>query len=170
MSISEKCESFQWRESFCDAAGQRRACAVPAVRHHAGTRCALCPPYDSRYFCVMPRYRRAIIPGGTFFFTVAIANRSDDLLIRAVDRLRRIYRSVQERQPFETIAICILPDHLHAIWALPENDTDFSLRWSLIKKRLFTRVERYGRALCTSYRQARERDLAAPLLGACDPR
>jgi putative transposase len=81
----------------------------------------------------MPRYRRAIVPGGTFFFTVAIANRSDDLLIRAVDRLRRIYRSVQERQPFETIAICILPDHLHAIWALPENDTDFSLRWSLIK-------------------------------------
>jgi len=106
---------------------------VPAVRLHAGTRSALCPPYGFRYFCVMPRYRRAIIPGGTFFFTVAIANRSDDLLIRAVDRLRRIYRSVQERQPFETVAICILPDHLHAIWSLPENDTDFSLRWSLIK-------------------------------------
>jgi putative transposase len=81
----------------------------------------------------MPRYRRAIIPGGTFFFTVAIANRSGDLLIRAVDRLRGVYRSVQERQPFETVAICILPDHLHAIWALPDNDTDFSQRWSLIK-------------------------------------
>jgi putative transposase len=81
----------------------------------------------------MPRYRRAIVPGGTFFFTVAIANRSDDLLVREVDRLRGIYRSVQERHPFETIAICILPDHLHAIWSLPENDSDFAQRWSLIK-------------------------------------
>ena len=81
----------------------------------------------------MPRYRRAVIPGGTFFFTAAIANRSDDLLVREVDRLRRIYRSVQWRHPFATIAICILPDHLHAIWMLPENDTNFPLRWSLIK-------------------------------------
>lgn len=81
----------------------------------------------------MPRYRRAIVPGGTFFFTVAIADRSDDLLVREVDRLRRVYRSVTERRPFETIAICVLPDHLHAIWSLPENDADFSLRWNLIK-------------------------------------
>jgi putative transposase len=28
---------------------------------------------------------------------------------------------------------CILPDHIHAVWALPENDADFSMRWSLIK-------------------------------------
>src|SRR5262249_211457 len=35
--------------------------------------------------------------------------------------------------PFETIAICVLPEHLHAIWALPESDSDFPLRWSLIK-------------------------------------
>jgi putative transposase len=44
-----------------------------------------------------------------------------------------VYASVQKRYPFETIAICVLPDHLHAIWWLPEGDTDFSLRWSLIK-------------------------------------
>jgi putative transposase len=41
--------------------------------------------------------------------------------------------SVQERCPFETIAICVLPDHLHAVWSLPPRDPDFSLRWSLIK-------------------------------------
>jgi putative transposase len=81
----------------------------------------------------MPRYRRARITGGTFFFTVTIADRSDDLLVRHVERLREIYRSVGERYPFETVAICILPDHLHAIWSLPENDADFPLRWSLIK-------------------------------------
>jgi putative transposase len=81
----------------------------------------------------MPRYRRAKIAGGTFFFTVAIANRSDDLLVREIDRLRASYRAVQSRHPFETIAICVLPDHLHALWSLPDGDSDFSRRWSLIK-------------------------------------
>jgi hypothetical protein len=41
--------------------------------------------------------------------------------------------SVKERYPFKTIAICVLPDHLHAVWSLPRDDTDFPLRWSLIK-------------------------------------
>jgi putative transposase len=83
----------------------------------------------------MSRYRRAKIDSGTFFFTVTIADRSDDLLIRNIDRLRHAYRSVQNRYPFETIAICVLPDHLHAIWSLPTGDADFPLRWSLIKSR-----------------------------------
>jgi putative transposase len=86
----------------------------------------------------MTRYRRANIKGGTFFFTVALADRSSDLLTRHIDRLRRIYRTVQERTPFETIAICILPDHLHAIWSLPPDDANFPHRWSLIKSS-FTR-------------------------------
>ena len=37
---------------------------------------------------------------------------------------------------FETVASVLLPDHLHMIWQLPENDADFSLRWSLIKQRV----------------------------------
>jgi putative transposase len=81
----------------------------------------------------MPYYRRAKLEGGVFFFTVALADRSGDLLIRHIDSLRRMYRSAQERHPFETIAICVLPDHIHAVWSLPAGDADFSLRWSLIK-------------------------------------
>jgi putative transposase len=81
----------------------------------------------------MSRYRRAIIQGGTFFFTVTLAERQSDLLIRRIDLLRHAYGSVQQRYPFETIAICILPDHLHAIWELPAGDADFSKHWSLIK-------------------------------------
>ncbi len=81
----------------------------------------------------MSRYRRSKIDGGVFFFTVALADRSSDLLVREVDRLRRSYASVQKRLPFETIAICILPDHLHEIWALPQDDANFPLRWNLIK-------------------------------------
>jgi hypothetical protein len=53
------------------------------------------------------------------FFTVALADRSSDLLVRPVDRLRRFYRSVRDRHPFETIAICVLPEHLHTVWLLP---------------------------------------------------
>src|SRR5712671_5336547 len=81
----------------------------------------------------MTRYRRAKVEGRVFFFTVALADRSSDLLVREVDQLRQVYASVQNRYPFETIAICVLPDHLHAIWSLPQGDTDFALRWSQIK-------------------------------------
>jgi putative transposase len=81
----------------------------------------------------MPQYRRAKISGFTFFFTVVLADRSSALLIEKIDRLRTAYRLARERRPFETIAICILPDHIHAIWSLPEGDGDFSTRWSLIK-------------------------------------
>src|ERR1700730_7217136 len=81
----------------------------------------------------MTRYRRAKVEGGVFFFPVALADRSSDLLVREIDQLRRVYSSVQNRYPFETIAICVLPDHLHAVWSLPQGDTNFPLRWSQIK-------------------------------------
>jgi len=51
-----------------------------------------------------------------------------------VDLLRHAYRSVQSRYPFETVAICVLPDHLHAVWSLPAGDHDFSMRWNQIKR------------------------------------
>jgi len=81
----------------------------------------------------MSRYRRAKIEGGTFFFSVTLADRSSDLLIREIGRLRRAYRTAQTVMSFETDAICILPDHLHAIWSLPPDDDDFGSRWMRIK-------------------------------------
>jgi putative transposase len=82
---------------------------------------------------VMSTYRRARIEGGVFFFTVTLADRSSDLLVREIDRLRRAYREAGTKQPFETEAICILPDHLHALWSLPAGDSDFASRWMRIK-------------------------------------
>jgi putative transposase len=79
----------------------------------------------------MPQYVRA--KGSIFFFTVVLAQRPNNLLIDEIDRLRRIYKIVQQRHPFETVAICILPDHIHALWALPEGDANFATRWSSIK-------------------------------------
>jgi putative transposase len=87
----------------------------------------------------MSRYRRAKIEGGEFFFTVALADRSGDLLVRHIDYLREAYRFVVERYRFQTVAICILPDHLHAIWSLPKGDLNFPMRWSIIKSR-FSRL------------------------------
>jgi putative transposase len=79
-------------------------------------------------------YRRAHIEGGVFFFTVTLADRSSNLLVREVGRLREVYAAVKRGHPFETIAICILPEHLHAVWSLPPDDANFSLRWNLIKR------------------------------------
>ena len=81
----------------------------------------------------MSRYRRPRIEGGIFFFTVTLADRSGKLLVQHVERLRQAYRAVRTRLPFATDAICILPDHLHAIWTLPPGDADFASRWSQIK-------------------------------------
>ncbi len=81
----------------------------------------------------MSRYLRTKIDGGTFFFTVTLADRASNLLVQEIDLFRSSYRAVQGRLPFTTIAICILPEHLHAIWSLPEGDIDYPRRWNLIK-------------------------------------
>lgn len=83
----------------------------------------------------MSFYRRNYIPGGTFFFTVKLADSKSTLLIDRIDLLREAYQYVQQKYPFKTEAICILPNHIHCIWTLPENDTDYSLRWRLLKTR-----------------------------------
>ena len=81
----------------------------------------------------MSRYRRVANEGGWYFFTVVLADRSTDLLVKEIDLLRGVYAQVQRKHSFETAAICILPDHLHAVWVLPEGDDRYPLRWSLIK-------------------------------------
>ncbi|WKJ90428.1 transposase [Methylomonas montana] len=88
----------------------------------------------------MPNYRRAFIPGGTWFFTVNLLERkNNDLLIREINLLRETVRAVRERYPFKIDAWVVLPEHLHAVWTLPPGDADFSKRWRLIKSG-FSRV------------------------------
>lgn len=78
-------------------------------------------------------YRRSLVPGGTFFFTVNLADRQGRLLTAHIDLLRATMRLIRQRHPFEIVAMVVLPDHLHAIWRLPEGDADYPTRWSLIK-------------------------------------
>jgi putative transposase len=82
----------------------------------------------------MPRYIRSFIPGGTCFFTVTLADRSSCLLADEIEGLRDAYTRVCRRHPFRTVAICVLPDHLHAIWELPPADADAPMRWGQIKR------------------------------------
>jgi putative transposase len=50
-----------------------------------------------------------------------------------VDELREVVRDVREAYPFEIVAWVLLPEHLHAVWALAEGDRDYPMRWRLIK-------------------------------------
>jgi REP-associated tyrosine transposase len=81
----------------------------------------------------MTSYRRNFIPGGSYFFTVNLADRRSRLLTENIDLLRSAFRYARERHPLTIDAIVVLPDHLHTVWSLPEGDGDFALRWRLIK-------------------------------------
>ncbi|HNO78024.1 MAG TPA: transposase [Phycisphaerae bacterium] len=83
----------------------------------------------------MPQYRRKREPGASYFFTVVTQNRRpifNDPSARSL--LRRAFEKTDNQMPFELWAIVLLPDHLHCIWNLPEGDSDFSARWSAIKR------------------------------------
>ncbi|MCF6210057.1 MAG: transposase [Gammaproteobacteria bacterium] len=78
-------------------------------------------------------YRRSDIAGGTYFFTVNLAERERTLLTGYANILREVIRTVKERRPFDIDAMVVLPDHLHMLWTLPDGDHDFATRLMLIK-------------------------------------
>jgi putative transposase len=106
----------------------------------------------------MPNYRRAFVPGGTWFFTVTLLDRRKRLLVDRIDALREATRWTIERRPFRIGAFVVLPDHIHAIWTLPAGDTDFPLRWRLIKQR-FSRTIPAGEPLSPVRRARGERGI-----------
>lgn len=103
----------------------------------------------------MPNYRRLYVPGGAYFFTVNLLDRSDDLLVRHIGALRRAWRDTRRALPFETLAVVVLPDHLHCMWRLPEDDHDFSIRWKRLKARFSRLIPRAADAAATLRRGER---------------
>lgn len=86
----------------------------------------------------MSNYRRSH-EGRVFFFTVVTYQRQKILTTKEARLcLRLAFQQTKKVRPFEIIAIVLLPDHLHSVWKLPENDTDYSIRWRQIKTQ-FTR-------------------------------
>ena len=82
----------------------------------------------------MPNYRRLIIPGATYFFTQVTYQRRPWLCTEiARHTLRTAIEKVRQKYPFSIDAIVLLPDHLHCLWTLPQGDSDYAVRWRLIK-------------------------------------
>ena len=81
----------------------------------------------------MSNYRRAWVPGGTYFFTVNLLERNRRLLIEHIGLLRTAFGAARAARPFEIIAAVVLPDHLHCVWQLPVGDADNATRWAHIK-------------------------------------
>ncbi len=71
----------------------------------------------------MPQYRRHYQKGGIYFFTVVTHKRLQVFYgVEAADLLRECFKAVMLEYPFKIDAIAVLPDHIHCIWSLPEND------------------------------------------------
>jgi putative transposase len=93
----------------------------------------------------MPNYRRSQARGGTFFFTVVTHNRyrlfNDH---NKINKFRSITRTVSRELPFTELACVMLHDHIHSIWRLPPDDSDFSKRWGIIKSRFTKYLRSHG--------------------------
>ena len=101
----------------------------------------------------MSNYRRARVPGGTYFFTVNLLERRCRLLVEHVDLLHAAFRATQAARPFILLAWVILPDHLHCIWRLPDGDADNANRWAQIKSGFSRRLPETERR--SAYRVSR---------------
>jgi putative transposase len=111
----------------------------------------------------MPEYRRAYVPGGTFFLTLVTYHRTP--LFSKPDniaRLRAAIAKTRREKPFEITGAVVLPDHLHFLWTLPPGDTAYSYRVSRLKV-LFTHSLRGKKSLpqnvSASRRKHRESDV-----------
>ncbi len=83
----------------------------------------------------MSQYKRYYQSGGHYFFTVVTHCRRPIFNNpQIVEQLKIVINKVKKKHAFSLNAIVILPEHLHVLWKLPENDSDFSTRWRLIKR------------------------------------
>jgi len=139
-------------------AGHDIDCDVRSVRHSR--------TYATDVTISRMDYRRNYVPGGTFFFTVVTFKRRRFLCTpSARHHLRWVFRICRQRWPFCIEALVLLPDHLHTIWTLPPDDSDFSKRWAWIKKEFTKRYLASGgveAAVSAGKQNARRRGVWQP--------
>ncbi|UWQ18909.1 REP-associated tyrosine transposase [Jannaschia sp. M317] len=92
----------------------------------------------------MPRYTRPRLPGATIFFTVCLADRESDLLVRHVDVLRAVVRRTRADRGFHIDAWVTLPDHFHAVLTLRDDDADYPNLIGAVKARFSRELRRAG--------------------------
>jgi putative transposase len=77
----------------------------------------------------------------SYFFTIRLAPRSGDLLLRHIDTLRRAMRYTLSHHPVRIDAMAVLPDVIHALWTLPDGDHDYPNRIGMFKARFSRAME-----------------------------
>jgi len=98
----------------------------------------------------LAEYHRVYQKGGMYFFTLVTFQRRPIFNdAAAIKLLENTIRSVQVKYPFEIVAFVILLDHLHYVWTLPEDESNFSIRWKYIKSS-FTKEYLKGRRIDVS--------------------
>ena len=111
----------------------------------------------------MSQYIRSAQPNGLFFFTQISHQRRPILCDEAVRQaLRQAIVAARHRYPFDIIAWVSMPDHIHTIWQLPEKDSAFGQRWSIIKRLTTQALLPYHlplQQLSASYRARQEKGI-----------
>ena len=114
----------------------------------------------------MPDYRRYFVEGGTYFFTLVTAGRAPLFHTqKARQLLGMLIRENLQQSHFKTVAIVLLPDHLHTIWTLPIGDADYSTRWKAIKAQFTSKWLELGgeeKAISKGYQRQRRRGVWQP--------
>ena len=107
----------------------------------------------------MPDLLRYFVPGGTYFFTLVTARRAplfaNDLARRL---LGNILRETRDQAPLATVAVVLLPNHLHTVWTLPSGDRNYPVRWQSIKAKFTAKwIEAGGQEQIVSNGYGRQR-------------
>ena len=106
----------------------------------------------------MTNYIRRIVPGGTYYFSVCLADPDSSLLVDDVDLLRHAVRLCQQQRPFVINSAVVLPAQIQMIWTMPAHDADFSARWRQIKA-TFSRHVPMPASRCDSLRRRGEKGI-----------
>jgi putative transposase len=96
---------------------------------------------DKLYY--MRKYIRNYVEGGTYFFTIVTKNRNPlvqdlslcELFIARVEKVKSLH-------PFNLVAYCILPDHVHLLVSLPEGVRDYSNIIKEVKRSVTTNIKK----------------------------
>lgn len=114
----------------------------------------------------MPEFRRYFVAGGTYFFTLVTACRAPLFRCPPARRLLGdIIRQERQKALFTTVALVLMPDHLHTIWTLPIGDEDYPNRWRAIKARFTSEWLRIGgqeHEIAAGYGHQRRRGIWQP--------
>ncbi len=109
----------------------------------------------------MPEYRRVKKEGGIYFFTLVTYQRQKLFFPSEVRKLLiQTVEEVREFHSFEMIAYCVLTDHVHFLWQMPEQESDYAMRIGLIKRRFSKKYSPlYGETLQRTESQLKRREL-----------